>query len=194
MKIIGSKISPFVRYTRAMCKELNLQYDFHEVPNMSEVTEEELAIINDNNPAMKVPILQDNGKTILDSRVIINYLLNKAKGVAIEGFDTQMTLEKENHLTILYAAADAALIRFLVSKTHANINMDEGYMKRSLDRIDSCLTYLNSDKDFGKTFGTPELWSIFLLQWFSLRGVYDWSAHSKLAKLYEANKSRIENL
>ncbi len=190
MKLIGSEVSPFVRYTRAVCAELGIEYDYHEVQNMSASTPEDLALVNKNNPAMKIPILQDGEQTILDSRIIVNYLLKKSPAVISNDFDTAITADTENHLTILYASADAALIRFIIAKTHPNVNQNEGYLQRSLERIESCITHLEHDDTFAKTFGIAELWSIFLLEWFSLRKIYDWRNHDKISALYATYKDR----
>lgn len=190
MKIIGSKLSPFVRFVRAVCAELNVAYDYHEVSSMADPTPEDLELVSRNNPAMKIPILEDNEKNIFDSRIIAQYLLQHHAGAANADFDPTMSLEKENQMTVLYAAADAALLRFLMLKTHPEINVDQGYMKKSLDRISSCLSHLDQDKTFGKTFGLPELWSLFLLEWFAARNVYDWSDHANLKAVYQTYKSR----
>ena len=190
MKLIGSALSPFVRYTRAVLAELGIDYDYHEVSSMADPTPEDLAYVTKNNPAMKVPILEDNGKTIIDSRIIADYLLRQSDKTIAEGFDAAMNDEKEHHLTILYAVADAALMRFIIPKTHPEIDLNTGYMARSLDRIKSGLTYLEGDDTFGKTFGLPELLSMFLLEWFAARNVYDWSGHEKFSALYEEHKSR----
>lgn len=192
MKIIGSRLSPFVRYTRAICEELNIDYSFQEVPSMAQATQEELSSIRNYNPAMKVPILQDDDKTILDSRIIVSYLLEKARDSSSIDLNIKMTVEKENHLTLLYAVADSAIMRFLISKNHTNVSMDDGYMKRSLDRIDSCLSHLNQDKEFAKTFGVPELWALYLLQWLSERNMYDWSGHKNLTNFYKENIERLK--
>lgn len=190
MKLIGSALSPFVRYTRAVLAELGIEYDYHEVSSMADPTPEDLAYVTKNNPAMKIPILEDGGKTVIDSRIIANYLLRKSDKTIAEGFDAAMNDEKEHHLTILYAVADAALMRFIIPKTHPEIDLKTGYMARSLDRIKSGLTYLEGDDTFGKTFGLPELLSIFLLEWFAARSVYDWSGHEKLRALYNEHKDR----
>ncbi len=190
MKLIGSALSPFVRYTRAVLAELGIDYDYHEVSSMADPTPEDLAYVTKNNPAMKVPILEDNGKTIIDSRIIADYLLRQSDKTIAEGFDAAMNDEKEHHLTILYAVADAALMRFIIPKTHPEIDLNTGYMARSLDRIKSGLTYLEGDDTFGKTFGLPELLSMFLLEWFAARNVYDWSGHEKFSALYEEHKNR----
>ena len=56
MKLIGSALSPFVRYTRAVLAELGIEYEYHEVSSMADPTPEDLAYVTKNNPAMKIPI------------------------------------------------------------------------------------------------------------------------------------------
>ncbi len=190
MKIIGSDLSPFVRFTRALCAELNIDYDYHAVSSMADPTPEDLELVTKNNPAMKVPILENKGQTIFDSRVIAGYLLDHYGDTPNDDFDAGMSIEKENQLTALYAAADAALLRFLMASMHPETIMNTGYMAKSKKRIENCFAYLDQDENFGKSFGVPELWSLFLMEWFAARKVYDWSAHENLKAIYTAHKSR----
>ena len=70
MKLIGSLTSPFVRKVRVVLAEKKLDYSF-ELENVwaAETT------IHLSNPLGKVPCLvMEDGSTMLDSRVIVEYL------------------------------------------------------------------------------------------------------------------------
>jgi glutathione S-transferase len=68
MKLLGSGRSPYVRKVRVMFQEKNIAYDFVEVsasgPEVAQA-----------NPLAKIPVLvRDNGKSLYDSCVIVEYL------------------------------------------------------------------------------------------------------------------------
>lgn len=189
MQIIGSQPSPFVRIVRITCEELNIPYELLETGAFSSMTAEDAELINSNNPLMKVPVLRDEGKNIIDSRIIVNYLINKAGDQANADFNTAINDDQQNLISIILGVGDAALIRFVFSKT-TDLDLEKGYLKRSLNRIEASLSYLNNQSDVGKTFGVPELMLISLLDWFKKREIYDWSIHENLVALYDRYEKR----
>ena len=72
MKLIGSLTSPYVRKTRIVLAEKHIGYNFElEAPWDSD------SHVPDYNPLGKVPILiMDDGTSLFDSRVIVEYLDN----------------------------------------------------------------------------------------------------------------------
>jgi len=70
MKLIGSHASPFTRKVRVVLAEKKIEYDF-EVDNPWKAD----AVTPKFNPLGKVPVLVlDDGTTLFDSRVIVQYL------------------------------------------------------------------------------------------------------------------------
>jgi len=70
MKLVGSFTSPFVRKVRIVLSEKRIVYDFDvDIPWESDTR------VAEHNPLGKVPILiMDDGTTLYDSRVIVDYL------------------------------------------------------------------------------------------------------------------------
>jgi glutathione S-transferase len=70
MRLIGSLTSPFVRKVRVVLSEKRIVYDFDvDIPWESETH------VAEYNPLGKVPVLvMDDGNTLYDSRVIVDYL------------------------------------------------------------------------------------------------------------------------
>jgi glutathione S-transferase len=70
MKLIASQTSPYARKVRIALVEKKIEYDFvEESPWAAETT------VPDYNPLGKVPVLVlDDGTTLFDSRVIVEYL------------------------------------------------------------------------------------------------------------------------
>lgn len=189
MQIIGSQTSPFVRMVRTTCEELNQSYELLETGFFVNMSKEANALVNANNPLMKVPVLHDGDKSIIDSRIIINYLINKSGDNANADFDTTINDAQQNLITVILGIADAAVLRFIFGKT-TDLDPDKGYLKRSFTRIETGLTYLNEQSDLGKTFGVPELILLCLLQWFKKRDICDWSMHENLVAIHDRYKDR----
>jgi glutathione S-transferase len=70
MKLIGTPSSPFTRKVRIVLTEKRIEYDFVvDAPGDADTK------VPDFNPLGKVPVLiTDDGTTIFDSRVIVEYL------------------------------------------------------------------------------------------------------------------------
>lgn len=70
MKLIGSLTSPYVRKTRIVLAEKRIGYDFEvDVPWDADTH------VPNHNPLGKIPVLiMDDGTTLFDSRVIVEYL------------------------------------------------------------------------------------------------------------------------
>lgn len=70
MKLVGSLTSPYVRKVRIVLAENHISYDFDvDIPWNVE------SHVPDYNPLGKVPVLiMDDGTTLFDSRVIVEYL------------------------------------------------------------------------------------------------------------------------
>jgi len=70
MKLIGTPSSPYTRKVRVVLAEKRIDYDF-EIHNPSEPATR----VPEFNPLGKVPVLvMDDGTSIFDSRVIVEYL------------------------------------------------------------------------------------------------------------------------
>lgn len=70
MKLIGSLTSPYVRKTRVVLAEKKLEYEF-----ILENVWAQDSTIQQYNPLGKVPcLIMDDGGTLFDSRVIVEYL------------------------------------------------------------------------------------------------------------------------
>ena len=184
MKIIGSEYSPFVRMTRAVAISLGLDFDLMDTGSFVNMSPENKALIETHNPLMKVPVLLDGEKVVIDSRIIISYMIKRGQGQgkAIP-FDVPLSDEVENLITIINGITDAGVIRFIMGST-TDISMDEGYMLRSLQRMKAGMDYLEHSDDLGSDFGLPEICLICMLDWFNKRDVFDWSGYKRLGEIY----------
>lgn len=185
MKIIGSQASPFVRIVRATCEMQNIDYILDETGSFVNMSDADRQLIEENNPLMKVPVLIDAGQVVIDSRVIIAYLMKRKNAAMPDGAAWPLTDEQENIITVLNGIADAAVLRFIFANT-SDLDMNAGYLLRSLKRIESGLVYLNNQaeqNDLGQNFGVPELVLVCILEWFQKRSIIDFSNHRPLCDI-----------
>lgn len=81
MKLYGSLTSPFVRAVRIAAIELGLENQIDFAPTVVRPTEPNRDYGASVNPLRRVPALEaDNGEVFIDSRVIVEFLNNAAKG------------------------------------------------------------------------------------------------------------------
>ena len=112
MKLIGSLTSPFVRKVRVVLSEKRIVYDFDvDIPWESETH------VAEYNPLGKVPVLvMDDGNTLYDSRVIVDYL-DSANPVSrlMPEFNRERSMVKRWE-ALADGICDAAAIIFLERK------------------------------------------------------------------------------
>ncbi len=184
--LTGYKTSPYFRLIHALCLELDIDCDLDIITFLLKATPEEMDAIKQKNPLMKIPILVDGDTTIMDSRIIANYLLNKVGDTGDISFP--LSIEDENRLSVIYGMLDSGILRFIMS--HGDTDMDEGYMKRSYERIGESLTFLSKQTFEENKFGLPEMLLVCALEWFDKRQVYDWKTFPEIQKIYAFYKER----
>ncbi|MFZ5617241.1 MAG: glutathione S-transferase family protein [Pseudomonadota bacterium] len=81
MKLYGSLTSPFVRAVRIAAIELGLESQIDFAPTVVRPTQPNRDYGASVNPLRRVPALEtDDGQIFIDSRVIVEFLNNAAKG------------------------------------------------------------------------------------------------------------------
>lgn len=186
MKIIGSQFSPFVRVVRAVCDVYDQPYSLIDTGSFVNMSPENRTLIETHNPLMKVPVLIDGEKIILDSRVIVSYIMSKAakRSDDMPLGTYPLSYTDENLVTVIYGIADSGVLRFILGNTSA-LPMDAGYMLRSLERMKGGMTYLENSEHLGQNFGLAELSLICMLEWFEKRNVLAWDEYTRLGQIYD---------
>lgn len=183
IKIIGSLTSPFVRVVRALCEELGLPYMLKDSGPFGKQDAEQNALISDNNPLLKVPVLIVDEQKIIDSRIISGYLIDRNAIPENSDFDGVRGVEEENVISIVIGIIEAGVLRFIMRGQE--IDLDLPYLQRSLDRIEKGLAYLDGHKALGKKYSLSELYLICALDWFKKRNIIDWSGYKNLVAIHE---------
>jgi glutathione S-transferase len=190
MKIVGSLTSPFVRLTRVVCAELGIEYELEVTQFFAKQTPQQAALVLSHNPLDKVPILVDGDWQVIDSRIIVKYLLKHGTVVGDFRADFPRDADEDNVLTIILGALDAGVLRFVMKATHPEIKLEEGYMARCKDKIEQGLTWLDKRKDLGASFGVTEAALICALEWFEKRNIYPWREFPNIVRLHAAYRDR----
>jgi len=184
MRLIGSLTSPYVRFVRVTLAELGVEHEFEVTGPFGKTSLEHERVIQAANPLMKVPVLTTGADDIIDSRVILTWLLTHHGSPEHFGAGFPESLARENVLTTIYGVLEAGILRFILRGSHPEIDMDTGYMARSLKRMQSGFAWLDRCEDLGDSFAPPEALLVCALEWMRKRDVYDWSVHQRLAGIH----------
>jgi glutathione S-transferase len=186
LKIIGSLTSPFVRAVRAMCEEMQLPYEMALTVFFAKQDTQQKEMLATHNPLMRVPVLLDGQTEVLDSRIILGYLLRHPQARPLEDFRTHFPkdIAEENTLSVIYGIIDAGVLSFIIRNLHAEVGQDSGYMIQTHQRIRQGLAWLEGQATLGESFGIPELLLVAGLEWMAKREVADWGGYAHLCAVH----------
>ncbi|MEX0604583.1 MAG: glutathione S-transferase N-terminal domain-containing protein [Marinobacter sp.] len=177
MKLIGSTTSPYVRRIRLLLA--NRPYDFVNLDIYGEGRDE----LRKNNPALKIPMLEDEGQEIYDSRVISRYLGPKLGAAAL-------TWDQENQLTLIDAANDSCVTLLLSKRSGLDIDQDALFYNLQRERIMTSLRTLSAMVDAGefKEWHYPSICLLSLIDWLDFRGLVDFQGIESLLSFRDHNQ------
>ncbi len=174
MQLYGSVASPYARRLRMFMQ--NMAYDFKVVDIFNS---RDRASLSECNPTLKIPMLKDEEKVILDSRMIYQYIANKLEIPAL-------SWEQENLLTSIDAVNDSLVQLFILSRSEIDVSADKLYFRIQRERADLVFSHLNEHAQSG-AFDEWNYLSISLfclLDWIDFRQVYDVSQYTNLVSLH----------
>lgn len=173
MKLMGSKTSPFVRRIRLLLAEE--RYDFEVVDVFSEKDRPQILSAN---PIGKVPVFENEGEVLWDSRIITKYILEK-QGRALP------TWQEELELDLVDGANDTGVILFLVRRHNLDPNWENRFSRLQLERLDRILQRFETKtpRDISSLTGS---WLYCLLDWLIFREVKTLEKFPNLQKFHAA--------
>lgn len=171
MDVYGSQPSPYVRRIRLLLADMPYQFYSLDLANPSD-----RARLRELSPVLKIPVLVDEGKTILDSRQIFRYLQQKN----LHGVLSQ---QQENLLTTIDGVCDSLVQLLLVERSGLTLDTSNSYRKINFDRIDSSAEFLDQAVVSGafKDWNYPSICLYSLIDWATFRERY---AFKNLANLW----------
>lgn len=183
MKLYGTVTSPFVRRVRVVAAEIGCA-----VERIDTATEEGQAALRAVTPIRKVPVAVIDGRTLFDSRVIIDWL------TTTRGFGA-LTPPKDrwreaNLVNAIDAAVDSAIQVFYLKRDGVPVE-GTAFAQRQLERVDAILEWLGKElaadgASFGGGLGLAEISLIAILDWMDFRKVYATERAPALAGLRAA--------
>lgn len=182
LKLYGSTTSPYVRRIRILLGSTE-----HEFINMQIFEGTDRKTLIANNPTLKIPMLDDDGTVIYDSRVIYRYLSEKDQ-------DPALTWKQENLLTVIDSVNDSLVQILLLDRSGYDVKEDRLYFKLQRERAAHALQHLSeqvSDGTFAE-WDYPSVCLYCLLDWVAFRELHDLSAFPILLQFMTEHQDRIE--
>ena len=182
LKLYGSTTSPFARRLRMWLANTE-----HEFINLQIFAGPDRELLAARNPTMKIPMLEDDGEMIFDSRVIFRYLSDKFQYPAL-------SWEMENLLTLIDSANDSFVQLLISQRSDFKVDTDKLFFKLHYDRVNATLSHLNAivTDDRFKAWQYPQICLYCLLDWVEFRQLHDLSGLDNLLAFQGLHKDRIE--
>jgi glutathione S-transferase len=184
MKLYGTTTSPFVRRTRVVAQEVG-----ETIELIDTATPEGMALLREVSPIRKVPVAVIEGRTIYDSREIIEWMtLMRGYGELTPPRDRW---RQANLLNAIDAALDSVIQLFYLRRDGVAI-AESPYLVRQLDRADAIFTWLCSELSKDRTsfgaggLGVVEISVVCTLDWMDFRSTYPTSRAGDLNQLRAA--------
>lgn len=185
--LYGTTTSPFVRRVRVVALEKGIELTL--VPTQTDEGQAKLRLVS---PIWKIPVaIFDDGRTIYDSRVIIDELTRDGWGaMRAPSTDLRGRVDEENVINMIDEALLALVRRFYTTKDGGSV--DNPWFDKEQARTTTILKHLDSlvvddhltarnAQDGG--FGRVELAAVSALQWMAFRNTFDLSTTPKLQAL-----------
>ena len=169
MKLYGTTTSPFVRRVRVVAAEVGEPVDI-----INTAQEEGQKQLRQTSPIWKVPVAEIDGRTLFDSRVIIDYLtLTRGWGGLTPPRDQW---RESNLVNAIDAALDSAIQLFYLKREGVPA---EGtpFHAHNMGRADAIFAWLATElatekTSFGSGLGLAEVSLVATLDWMDFRKTY----------------------
>jgi glutathione S-transferase len=142
MKLIGSLTSPFVRKVRIVAAEKHIDYEFVVDVPWNEDTQ-----VPDFNPLGKVPVwVLDDGKSLFDSRVIVEYLDSVSPAGHVMPKDARPRIAVKRWEALADGVCDAAALVFVEKKRPVSQQSPE-WIRRQMGKVQGGLKAMSDELD-----------------------------------------------
>ncbi len=140
MKLIGSLTSPFVRKVRVVAAEKFIDYDFVVDSPWEEETQ-----VPAFNPLGKVPVwVLDDGKTLFDSRVIVEYLDGVSPAGHVMPKEPRPRIAVKRWEALADGVSDAAALVFM-EKKRPSAQQSPDWIRRQMGKVKAGLQLMSEE-------------------------------------------------
>ncbi|MDP2713194.1 glutathione S-transferase family protein [Rheinheimera sp.] len=180
MKLYGSQTSPYVRRIRLVLAAT--PHEFINLNIFAGTDRETLAAIN---PALRIPMLDDDGQLVFDSGVIYRYLAPKLGLAALSWY-------QENQLTVINAVNDSLVMLLQCSRSGFDTNDDKLFFNLQRERVATSLFVLEQQAANGEfanwDYVAMALYS--LVDWTLFRELLEFDDYPALLAFVAQNKAQ----
>lgn len=169
MKLLYSLTSPYARKVRVVAAEKRI-----EIEMVAVVLSEPDCPVNDHNPLGKIPVLVlDDGESLFDSRVIVEYLDNRTPLAHLIPQDHSLKIWVRRWEALADGVCDAAVAALMESRRPENLQ-DAALIAKQLGKVQRGLKALSDDLGDSKwcvneTFSLADIALGCLLGYLELR-------------------------
>jgi glutathione S-transferase len=140
MKLIGSLASPFTRKARIVLAEKKIEYELEVDSPWDAGTR-----VPERNPLGKVPVLVlDDGTTLFDSRVIVEFLDNASPLSRLLPPDNRERIEVRRWEALADGVLDAAVL-VRMERRRKPAQQSPEWIERQMGKVRAGLTAMNAD-------------------------------------------------
>ncbi|HEX3759009.1 MAG TPA: glutathione S-transferase family protein [Kofleriaceae bacterium] len=177
MKLLGTPASPFTRRVRIVAAELGEPIEW--VDSSTEAGQAELRALS---PIWKVPVAVVGGRTVFDSRAIVDWLIaTRGYGELAPPGDAW----RERNLLNAVDESMMSIIQVFYLRRDRIAVEGNPFAQRQLDRTDAIFAWLARELT-PRSFGLAELSLICALDWMDFRKTYPTERAAALAPIRAA--------
>ena len=170
MKLYGSLTSPFVRTVRIAAIELGLGSEVVLTPTVVKPTEPNRAYGASINPLRRVPALETgDGRMIVDSRVIVEYLDGLGSGALLPK-DFSARIECLNRHAIVSGATEALVSAMYEMKIRPEERRWKDWSEDQIDKAEAAFLWAEAHiADFNARFDLAAIALVSLIDYAGFR-------------------------
>ena len=190
VKLHSTNTSPYGRKVRILLADKGLAYE-QKIKPPSEYKYDELSALN---PGLKIPILEDGGRLLFESNLILSYLLRTYPG---KNGPSKPPLAQEVTRPA-HHWEDAMVLSTIDTLLESGVNLRQlglngitpekaPYLGRQQERIQRCLDYLErhatAEGFIPGVFSVADIAFICAVEWGAWRGLFNWRGRPTLEAL-----------
>ncbi|MCK6551411.1 glutathione S-transferase family protein [Myxococcota bacterium] len=186
MKLYGTYTSPFVRRVRIVAEEVGAPYTL-----VDSSKDEGQAALRAITPIWKVPVAELDGTVILDSHVIVDFLLESWGHRKIRTVTSANRWREKNIHNVIDGALDSAINLFYLKRDGAS--EDIAYLAKQKGRVEAAMDWIEKQLDDGwftdeRRIGLTEIALVTAIDWMTFRDAYPVTRHPGLARFRDVHR------
>jgi glutathione S-transferase len=164
MKLYGTTTSPFVRRVRIVAAEVGEPID-----RVDTATDAGMAELRGISPIRKVPVAIVDGRTLFDSRAIIDWLVaTRGYGGVVPPRDRW---REQNVVNAIDAALDSVIQLFYLRRDKVEVT-GTPFDVRQRERAQAILAWVSKELGDERAFGLAEISLVCALDWMDFRAAF----------------------